>query len=208
MKKCSLLLILLTTQTAMAATSTNLAVTGLIEPPSCDIAVGASDFDVGDISVGMLSRNAEVRLPDQTTPLTIVCAGPTLVGIRGTDNRAGTASSVKDVRFGLGLDISGNKIGWYEFEVPVSGLAIDGQAGFVASSDTNGTTWASPFPRYVGTQANYILSFSTVSSSAPSPFSTMSGTMRLATAIAPYSTLNTSAEIHLDGSATLTLIYL
>ncbi|MFJ3368237.1 DUF1120 domain-containing protein [Pseudomonas sp. NPDC086251] len=208
MKKLSVLLILLTTQTAMAAMSIDMTVTGTIEPPSCSIATGVTDFSLGAISLGTLSRTVETRLPDQNTPLTIVCAGPTLAGISATDNRTGTASFVKDVRFGLGLDNAGNKIGWYEYEVVPSSIILDGAAGFVATSANNGTTWASPYPNYLGTQPNYIVSFSKISASAPGPFSTMSGTMRLAPAIAPYSTLDTSAQIQIDGLATLTLVYL
>lgn len=194
--------------TATAASFTDLGVSGQVLPPACNITTGTSQFNIGAIAAGTLSRTGETRLTKQNTELSIVCAGPTLAAIVATDNRAGTPSAAKDIHFGMGLDSAGNKIGWYEFEIPAGTVTLDGVSGFTVISTNNGASWTTPYPGYIGPTAGYITTFGKVSSSVPGLFTSMTSTMRLAPTIANAKTLDTRTEIQIDGLATLELNYL
>ncbi|WP_423749282.1 DUF1120 domain-containing protein [Pseudomonas sp. VD9] len=96
------LVMLATSGAAVAASSVDLTVTGLITPTACTPSLSANGVvDHGKISAKDLSPTNWTRLPTSVLKLTIGCDAHTLFAVQATDNRAGSATYSNS--FGLGF---------------------------------------------------------------------------------------------------------
>jgi hypothetical protein len=133
------LVMLATSGAAVAASSVDLTVTGLITPTACTPSLSANGVvDHGKISAKDLSPTNWTRLPTSVLKLTIGCDAHTLFAVQATDNRAGSATSPSS--FGLGFVNGTQKFGQYSLEYgnPVNG---DGGSLYPILSRDGGLTW-------------------------------------------------------------------
>ncbi len=122
---------------ALAASTTDLTVKGLIVPSACAPSLSANGVvDVGRFSVHDLNQDTWTRLTPVTLQLNINCEAPTLFAMKATDNR--TDSAVSNAEFGIGKTLAGERIGGYHMELNKA-IADDNNVQPIASWD--GITW-------------------------------------------------------------------
>ena len=205
--------------TALAANSVDLRVTGTITPAACDISLAGGDFDLGTISAQDLNATTETDLGSSTTKqLNIVCSGATQVAFKAIDNRASSRpSGVTGTSsiFGMGMDSANNPIGYYKiFSWPANAVANGSPAVFRHSND-EGATWTEAakdasvsFVAYDIQQRIYAIDPTSGGTGQPTPITSASAIIQVRPIIQPENTLDTSSEITIDGSATIELVYL
>ena len=102
-------LLLTTAGNALAASSVDLTVKGLITPSACEPTLpNGGNVDIGKISAKDLKADDHTNLGEHTLQLTVTCDDETLMAIEPHDNRAGSSSDNIPSCFGLGL-IYGNE---------------------------------------------------------------------------------------------------
>ncbi|NVZ49599.1 DUF1120 domain-containing protein [Pseudomonas sp. B6002] len=196
-------LLLTGTGTALAASSVDLTVRGLITPSACEPSVsGGGNVDIGKISAKDLNANTETPLADHTLQVTVTCDAATLMAIEPKDNRAGSASVTKDTAFGLGLVNSNEKLGY--FEMTLGSAVADGVNVDPIASRDNGLTWA----LLVSLINNGITSIANSATVAPVPVQSLVADLTVSPFIAPANGLTLTEEVPIDGSTTLTVKYL
>ena len=190
---------------AVAASSTDLTVTGSITPSACmPLLSGGGHIELGKIPVKDLNPNPDrsTRLPKQSMQLTVTCNAATPFALDPTDNKSGTSYD-DPFAFGLGLTDAGEKTG--EFWVGIESAQADGQpAVTIMSFDKETPSWA------IG---NYIMTGTITSVSAsgtPVPLAATEVAMELSIApfIAPTNSLTLTDEVTIDGSVTIDVKYL
>ncbi|NVZ22927.1 DUF1120 domain-containing protein [Pseudomonas costantinii] len=190
---------------AMAASSVDLTVTGLITPSACTptLASGGT-VDFGKISAKDLNADPAqpTLLEKRTQAITITCDAATLVALQGQDNRAGTDWGGTGNQYGLGMVNGTEKLG--DFGLSWSSLTADGVAVRSIASYNNGSTWQTSTTLRPGALAS-VADNTTV---APMPLTVLSGDIELETYIAPTNELTLGSELTMDGSVTLQVVYL
>ncbi|WP_426216801.1 DUF1120 domain-containing protein [Pseudomonas sp. DWRC2-2] len=196
-------LLLTGTGTALAASSVDLTVRGLITPSACEPTLsGGGNVEIGKISAKDLKADEHTQLADQALQLTVTCDAATLMAIEPKDNRAGSASEIDDVAFGLGLVNGSEKLGYFAMVVE-SAVADGADVGPIASRD-GGLTWT----RLMFLVNNGITSVANSTTVAPVPVQSLVADLTIMPNIAPASSLTLTEEVPIDGSATLTVKYL
>jgi hypothetical protein len=224
MKKLPLLrfvsTLLFLSNTALAANSVDLRVTGTITPSACDISLIGGDFDLGAISANTLAATTTTTLPVSAgKTLNIVCSGATQVAFKAIDNRASSVPSgiaqIAVSAFGLGMDGVNKPIGYYQIQMQAATVLVDGAAGKYKASDDSGASWFT----FAATELSmvsfalspriYALDLTTNgNASQPTPITNASVGLQVVATIQPESTLDTNSQIIIDGSATIELVYL
>lgn len=188
---------------AMAASSVDLTVKGLITPSACEPTLSkGGNVEIGKISAKDLKADEHTTLDDQVLELTVTCDGATLMAIEPKDNRAGSASEIDSAAFGLGLVNGNEKLGYFAMilDAPVA----DGtELGPIVSRD-GGLTWT----RLMFLINDGITSVANSTTIAPVPVQSLVANLIIAPSIAPASGLTLTEEVPIDGSATLTVKYL
>lgn len=189
--------------TALAASSVDLTVRGLITPSACEPTLsGGGNVELGKISAKDLKADENTRLADQVLQLTVTCDAATLMAIEPKDNRAGSASDIGESAFGLGLVNGSEKLGFFAMMVE-SAVADGADVGPIASRD-GGLTWT----RLIFLINNGITSVANSTTVAPVPVQSLVADLTIMPFIAPTSGLTLTEEVPIDGSATLTVKYL
>lgn len=191
---------------ALAASTVDLAVKGIITPSACTLSVpGAVDF--GKISASDLTVDRNTRLPDKTLQLSVSCESDTLFSLSPIDNRAGTAASISPQVFGLGLINGSEKLGLYQmgFRSPITEAPTDmlrlrdsGLWGYLWDDDH---VWSNQQIAFGGLTEDG-------SAILPRPQKTAAVEIWINTWIAPANTLTLTDDAPIDGLATLELKYL
>lgn len=196
---------LLASSNAMAASSIDLTVKGSITPSACTPSIPNDGVvDYGKLSAKELNVDKVTRLEPVYLGLRVVCDASTLYALQGSDNRAGSEPTGHEGNFGLGLINSDEKLGSF-FVSFDKAMADDVPARFINSYD-GGATW-NPWPGgglWVG--GTVAVANNTVI--APIPVKVMTTEMDIRTLIAPTNTLTLTEEVPIDGSVTVTVIYL
>lgn len=189
---------------AMAASSVDLTVRGLITPSACEPTLSSGGvYDIGKISAKDLKPDADTNLGEQVLQLTVTCDAPTLMAIATQDNRAGSSSGDGPTRFGLGLINGTEKLGY--LEMWLSSMLADGVEGKPIVSRDGGATWS----RGATIERDAISSFSiNTTPDVPNPVQLLTADLGLTASIAPTSGLTLTNEVAIDGSVTLTVKYL
>ncbi|MFJ7283432.1 DUF1120 domain-containing protein [Pseudomonas sp. NPDC099000] len=204
--------IVLTSPLTFASSSTDLTVTGLITPLACTPMLSNNGLvDYGKISRQDLSVDKRTRLRDQTLDLNIQCNAPARFALLMRDNRDGSAIVNSEIYYGLNHDHSNNKIGLYSLNFdPASTVVDDLTRVYRTDSTTGGKAWSSSNSQVIPIGANSYLGFtdSAGSTAGPIVLRTLTSRVTVETVIAPTSELDLSAEVQLDGSATLDVVYL
>ncbi|MDA8486362.1 DUF1120 domain-containing protein [Pseudomonas resinovorans] len=173
------------------------------------------DFDLGTLSGNNLSFSNSNSLPEiKGKTLDITCSGATLVAFSVTDNRSSSVIRPGENPrnyYGLGVDSQGNKIGSYrpahDGAIPA---AADGSTAVFKHSTDDGVSWSTQSGIAISPSAfaNNIYAISPPPDNTHSPITTASLPLSLAAKIQPLGTLDTSADITIDGYATFELVYL
>ena len=198
-------LMLTATHAAMAASSVDLTVTGLITPSACTPSMsGGTTVDFGKISAKDLNADPlqPTQLETRSKPIVITCEAATLVAFQGTDNRAGSDYGGNGRQYGLGFVNGTEKLG--DYFLNLKNITADGVAGRAINSANNGSTWQLS----TAMRPNYLISVADSTAVAPIPVTVLTGDLELDTYISPTSELTMGSELTMDGSATLTVRYL
>ncbi|AZP69493.1 DUF1120 domain-containing protein [Pseudomonas poae] len=198
-------LMLTATHAAMAASSVDLTVTGLITPSACTPSMsGGTTVDFGKISAKDLNADPlqPTQLETRSKPIVITCEAATLVAFQGTDNRAGSDYGGNGRQYGLGFVNGTEKLG--DYILSLKNITADGVAGRAINSANNGSTWQLS----TAMRPNYLISVADSTAVAPIPVTVLTGDLELDTYISPTSELTMGSELTMDGSATLTVRYL
>lgn len=189
---------------SFAASSVDLAVKGLITPSACvpQIANGGT-FDIGKLSAKDLSFESPSRLEKHTTRFNVTCESATLIALKTQDNRVGSAYQDQEYgSLGLGLINGNQKLGF--FYVYLDSPLADGVPARIIESFDGGPTWeegGALRPTSIASVADSV-------ALAPIPVQSLITDMLIAPFIAPTKTLTLTEEVPIDGSATVTVIYL
>ena len=208
----SLAALALLTGTTHAASTADLAVTGLITPMACTPLLSSGGLvDFGKISRNDLNLTNGTRLPHKYLTLTVNCNAPGRFALRMRDNRDGTAHVNSEIFYGLGLDTSGNKIGVYSVSFDPKQTVVDDLAVvYGTESTTGGLAWRTANLNPIDVGSRSLLGFTDVigSTAGPSAIQTLTSTLKLEATINARQNLDLSVETPMDGSATLEVVYL
>ena len=197
---------------AHAASTVDLAVTGLITPMACTpLLSGGGLVDFGKISRNDLNLTNGTRLPHKYLTLTVNCNAAGRFALRMRDNRDGTAHVNSEIFYGLGLDTSGNKIGVYSVSFDPKQTVVDDLAVvYGTESTTGGLAWRTANLNPIDVGSRSLLGFTDVvgSTAGPSAIQTLTSTLKLEATINARQNLDLSVETPMDGSATLEVVYL
>ncbi|MGJ7513319.1 DUF1120 domain-containing protein [Pseudomonas baetica] len=187
---------------ALAASSTDLTVTGTITPSACLPSLsGNGVVDYGKISAKDLNQDSNTRLEDRTVTLSVACDGTTTFALKGIDNRIG--SSDLNSMFGLGKINGTQNIGRYLL-VMMSAVA-DGDAVQPIKSKDGQTGWHGHLFWMPGDYASVA---AMDDFSQPISVQDLSMELLLQTSIYRADGVDLSNEVKIDGSATLEMNYL
>jgi len=217
----------LSVNTAMAAQSIDIKVTGKILPSSCTPAFpsGGGVADFGTMKVSSLNSTSVTPLADmKEIPVTITCEEATRVAVKFTDSRD-DSSPTESIKMGNGFSGSPNsvfglgmyndkKIGAYALALyrnqgentNASGdplyplISIDGGKGWLV-------TGADYMQIYSDNSEIYAFT-SDKAGSAPSPESKINFKVAVSATINPTNDLNVTDEVTLDGLTNVELVYL
>ncbi|HWT67595.1 MAG TPA: DUF1120 domain-containing protein [Pseudomonas sp.] len=192
------------TPQVLAASSTDLTVTGTITPDACMPTLpngGVVDF--GKIAARDLNLTSDTRLESKTLNLDVNCPATALLAVQLLDNRKGTASSIASWLFGLGLINGTQKLGYYSL-VTVRAEA-DGVPGQAIVSLDQGASWST---NIILRSDHYLAVAASDDWSKPVAVQNMKIELSLNAAIARADSLDLSNEVSLDGSTTFEVKYL
>ncbi|MCW8275287.1 DUF1120 domain-containing protein [Pseudomonas sp. PCH199] len=195
-----------------AASTVDLTVKGRITPLACTPSLSNNGLvDYGKISRQDLSADKRTQLRDQTLDFSLQCDGAARFALLMRDDRDGSAIVNSEIYYGLNRDGSGNKIGLYSLNFdPAATVVDDWSQVYRTDSTTGGLAWSSSNSRSIPIGARSYLGFTDVAGSSAGPIAIQSLTSRVTveTVIAPTSELDLSADVQLDGAATLDVVYL
>lgn len=187
---------------ALAASTTDLTVQGLIVPAACTPSLSnAGIVDHGKISVSDLKPAANTYLRPITVQLMVDCDAKTLLALMPTDNRKESGTGFYN--YGIGL-VDGKKLGGYS--LVYDKVLADGVTPRMLMSWDNGTTWQSADDSEMW---DFFLSVGDAAGPRiPVPVQNLSMDLAVHTNINPAQNLPVAQEMNIDGSATITVHYL
>ena len=188
---------------AFAASSVDLSVQGLITPSACTPALSNGGlYEMGKIASKDLSADQPTYLPHHFMQLTVTCDASTLVAIAAKDNRLGSQYQDDTSEFGLGLINGDQKLG--SLALRLLNPVADGVTVRAIVSGDSGETWSA----VSWVSPDYITSVANNAAVAPVPVRALTADLRVWPIIAPTNGLTLTSEVPIDGSATLTVVYL
>lgn len=188
---------------AVAASSVDLTVRGLITPSACEPTLSNGGMhDLGKIASKDLNVDQQTSLPNHYMQIAITCEAATLVALESKDNRADSHFENDIYEFGLGMINESEKLG--ALEVKVTNPVTDGLPARMIASEDGGATWFNDAYLY----RTHMLSVADGANDTPRPFQVLTADLRIKSKIAPTSGLTLNNEAPIDGSVTLTVRYL
>lgn len=215
---------------AQAAPTADLTITGRITPPSCDLSLdGEGKLHFGEHAFNSLAYDG-TKLDSKTIGLNITCNGKTRVGLHVVDNRAsskvlksslnvnawGSVNSTITDAFIFGL---GAVAGPDDAQIPIGGYMFGFKEGDVQADKTKATvlysadkrTWAAEAIQRQFISPNFTYAFflgSPGAGATPAAVESVSGLLTVTPTINRAAALPTTTAIDLNGSATISLVYL
>ncbi|MEX5543301.1 DUF1120 domain-containing protein [Pseudomonas poae] len=187
---------------AMAASSIDLGVRGLITPSACTPSLsGGGVIDHGKISIKDLNLTEPTLIGTHQLTLGVNCEGSTALALHSIDNRVG--SSVYDDRYGLGFIAGGQRLGHYT--LGLSNAIADNVAVQTIGSDDQGDTW---YKHDFMKPGRYTSIATQDDATLVLPAKDLVIDLRVDTVIYRADNLNVDYELPIDGSATLEVKYL
>jgi type 1 fimbria pilin len=205
-------LLMSTATCALAASTADLTVNGIITPVACTPTFSNNGLvDYGKISRQDLNVDKRTQLRDESLDLNISCNTAARFALKMRDNREGSAIVNSQIYYGLDYDGSGNKIGLYSLNFNPENTVVDDLSQvFRTDSTTAGVAWSTSNDRPLPIAARSYLGFTDRAGSNAGPIAIRHLTSRVIveTVIAPTSELDLSTDVQIDGSATLEIVYL
>lgn len=200
----ALLYLLSVGSSVLAASSTELNVTGLITPSACSPTLSADGIvDHGKVPARSLNQYEYSALPAQALDLTVSCNEPVLFVLVGMDNRA-DSSLGPGFYYGLGTNIHVPTERLGTVSLAFREVMGDGERVLVLASSNQGLTW---FPESNAYPNNY-MGFAHPGTLVPEPHRLLTATLHVNTSINAAAYLTLKQEVPLDGSIVLDLRYL
>lgn len=195
-------LLLAFTPPALAASSTDLSITGTITPSSCTPSLSDGGIvDHGKLTSKNLDAQLPTRLPSGELTLQVDCEGPTLFTLTTLDNHAGT-SAVIAAYHGLGTvndDQNLGSVGFGIFEPQADDTPV-----ITIMSRNNGVSWGPS--SYLGHAA--LTAFANPSDPrTPIAVQRLNARLRASTIIVPAKDLTVLDEVPIDGHVTMQITY-
>ncbi|APC15810.1 hypothetical protein BLL42_08715 [Pseudomonas frederiksbergensis] len=187
---------------ALAASSTDLTVTGTITPSACTPSLSSGGIvDHGKVSAKDLNPTQSTVVGQHPMQLTVSCDAATLFALKPIDNKSGTEST--NGHFGLGLTNADEKIGFVHLQVKQT--LADAQVAQAIGSSDGGVTW----DRQNVIDKNKLSSVgATADHNTPIPVKELVMDLEVSTFIARADSLTLTDEATLDGSATIEVKYM
>ena len=185
---------------ALAASSTDLTVSGVITPAACTPTLSnGGKIDLGSISYNKLNQDQYTLVGDNEITLTINCDGSTGFAINAIDNGKGAPA---DGTFGLGLTSEGKPLGFF---LPViQRVTADTVVVDPIESNDDGTTWK----KTEAAKAGYWFSAATTGSTTPIDAQVVTVDFKVGTYIVRADQLKVDGDLDVEGSATFEVLYL
>ncbi|MGR7464475.1 DUF1120 domain-containing protein [Klebsiella aerogenes] len=204
-----------------AADSVNLVVQVTAVTGACTPSLDSPVINLGVIPYNTLNATAPTALPEKKVLLTVSCTSPMAVGWTLTDNRADSVAQLPVILSGkqysgvalagLGKTSAGVPLGnWAVSTGTGGGVQYNGKTGIAITSTDGGTTWSGRegTPAETSFTGSLITSVTDAAAAPPVPFTTGTFSLSMGAVIAPRNTLNLTDDSLLDGSATISLVYL
>ena len=187
---------------ALAASTTELKVTGIITPAACVPTLSSGGIvDHGKISSQDLRQTAETRLPEYALRLSVSCNSATLFTVKPIDNRPNTDHDNGEL-FGLGKINGDQRLGG--FQGYFSNSVADGVPAITLGSTNNGNSWS----KVSGFYPYMLYAFGSPADQAtPIAVKDLVTDLQVQTFIARADSLDLGNEVNIDGSATLEIRY-
>ncbi|MBP0598934.1 DUF1120 domain-containing protein [Herbaspirillum sp. LeCh32-8] len=200
---------------AIAASTTELKVTGVIKPPACAATIaGGGTVDYGTIPVTSLNKTSPTKLATKEVPFSFSCDASTKIALKFTDNKASTkvtglggpvGAIFETTMMGLGA-ASGKNIGAYQVTLKQGSFTADGAVVDTLNSPDQGASW------YKGDLGTFYtdrwLSWGKTGTTTPVSVKTVSGTLSVTAVIDKTDNLVLISDVPLDGSGTIEVVYL
>ncbi|WP_347904291.1 DUF1120 domain-containing protein [Pseudomonas purpurea] len=187
---------------ALAASSTDLTVKGIITPEACTPNLSNGGIvDNGKISSKDLKQTNPTLIGKHTLTLTVKCDAAIPFALHSIDNRNGSAAYSS--RYGLGLINGTQKLGGYS--LILSNLIADGAPAQPIASYDGETNW---FGENNWDPDLYMSVGAVGGDSQPIAVQDLTLDLLVETLIARADGLDLTNEVNIDGSATLELKYL
>lgn len=200
----ALLYLLSTGPLALAASSIELNVTGLITPSACTPTLSADGVvDHGQVPARSLNQFEYSALPTQALDMTVSCNEPVLFVLVGVDNRA-DSSLGPGFYYGLGTNVHAPTERLGTVSLAFREVMGDGERVLVLASSNQGLTW---FPES-NAYPNTYMGFAHPGTLVPEPHRLLTATLQINTSINAAAYLTLKQEVPLDGSIVLDLRYL
>ncbi|AWM95100.1 hypothetical protein DJ564_06120 [Pseudomonas sp. 31-12] len=186
---------------ALAASSTDLTVTGTITPNACTPLLSeGGNVHHGKISSKDLNQDKVTNLAEKTLQFTVNCDSAIAFRLKPIDNRFGSATGSNTL--GLGFVNGDQRLGSVDagFYSPLA----DGVAVLPIHSKNNGDTWSAS--RWL--EHNALFAFGAVADpSTPIAIKDLVTDLRVLTQIARADSLDLSNDAAIDGSVTIEIDY-
>ncbi|MNK89972.1 hypothetical protein D3C87_1100020 [compost metagenome] len=180
-------------------------------PIACKVELSNGGLvDFGRLSINDLNPDKGTRLSPKDLTLRVDCDAPTQFALVMHDNRSGSATVNSEIYYGLGLDNRSNKIGLYSLNVDPANASADSFARlYRTDSTTLGVAWSTSSSNPIPIAQKSYLGFtdSAASTAGPASIQNLTTTVTVDAVIAPTANLDLSSAVHLDGSATIEMLY-
>ena len=194
--------LLFATTTTFAASTVDLTVKGLIGPSACTPSLSSGGvIDHGKISAKDLDPDKPTIIGNHTLTMSVACEGKTLIALQSEDNRRGSSISTSD--YGLGLINGTQKLGHYVLRI-ANPIADSVEVQSIASLNGQDNWYLEKF-----WDPTLYMSMADMSDTTqPVPVQELLLDLEVQTLINRTDGLDLSNEVQIDGSATLTVMYL
>lgn len=194
--------LLFATTTTFAASTVDLTVKGLIVPSACTPSLSSGGvIDHGKISAKDLDPDKPTIIGNHTLTMSVACEGKTLIALQSEDNRRGSSISTSD--YGLGLINGTQKLGHYVLKI-ANPIADSVEVQSIASLNGQDNWYLEKF-----WDPTLYMSMADMSDTTqPVPVQELLLDLEVQTLINRTDGLDLSNEVQIDGSATLTVMYL
>ncbi|MCP1417265.1 hypothetical protein J3D47_001508 [Pseudomonas laurylsulfativorans] len=180
-------------------------------PTACNVELSnGGQVDFGQLSKNDLQPDKNTPLPPKDLTLRVDCDAPAKFALVMHDNRPGSATVNSEIYYGLGLDNGSNKIGLYSLNVDPANASADSFARvYRTDSTTAGVAWSSSSSNPIPFAGKSYLGFTDRAGSTAGPawIQNLTTTVTINAVIAPTTSLDLSTAVHLDGSATIEMLY-
>ncbi|CAI0770411.1 DUF1120 domain-containing protein [Serratia quinivorans] len=217
---------------AFAADSVDLKVIGTITPVACTPTLsGGGTVDYGTIKADTLKADDYTVLPVKSLDFSITCDGNAKVAVNAFSGRMGTtvgdaeatngaatipagitllgldSTTVTMQAFGLGLDGT-KKIGGYATGIGVTGAKADGVEVDSINRYGSGVWTKAVTNNIMSSKTERHITWAATGTLTPVAFKTLAAKLDVQAFINKASELDITKPIHLDGLATIELVYL